>query len=909
MADAGATYPVRIDPLLTATADAQLEADQALANLGRSVAPAGDVNGDGFADVIVGAPSFSGLAGSNEGAFYVFHGGAGGFTLDFGIASEQANANLGASVASAGDVNGDGYDDVIVGAPLYGGEGVAFVFLGSPGGLVGAELADAHARIESNQVLAQLGTSVASAGDVNGDGYADVIVGAPFYSAGETGEGAAFVFLGSASGLVASGHPGNADAQLEGDQASGAGFDLAPSFGQSVASAGDVNGDGHADVIVGAPFYNAGEEDEGAAFVFLGGIGGVASVGAGAAHARLESDQVDAELGAAVASTGDVNGDGYADVIVGAPFYANGESNEGAAFVFLGGATGVSSANPAAAFAQLEGNQVAAQSGFSAASAGDVNDDGFADVVVGAPGYDAGQLNEGVAFVYHGGAAGIADTATVRFAMQENALLGWSVSSADVNGDGYADVIVGAPDYDAGEADEGAAFVFLGSAAGIGDGDPSSAHAQLESDQTGAEFGRSVSSAGDVNGDGYADVIVGARLYDAGQTDEGAAFVFLGSAAGIGDGDASSAHAQLESDQAGAEFGRRVSSAGDVNGDGYADVIVGAPFYDAGEADEGAAFVFLGSEAGIGDGDASSAHAQLESDQAAAGLGSVSSAGDVNGDGYADVIVGAPGYDAPASLDDGAAFVFLGSAAGIADGNPLSAHAQLESDLGQAGLGWSVSSAGDVNGDGYADVIVGAPFYGLFIDGAAFVFLGSAAGIADGDPSSAHARLESGQPLARLPGPHGALQRGGLRPESRRRALPAEQHPRRRAGREPDLLGRAADLRLPGGCALLSAAGACRGQPPQRAAARVRRRTTAGRAAGRGGGAFSAERSQRQKVRGPGSIRSWAARTRCRRVPCDARPSSSRRASSRCSLTARSWASSTTTSKRQGSISRAQRSR
>ncbi len=237
-------------------------------------------------------------------------------------------------------------------------------------------------------------------------------------------------------------------------------------------------------------------------------------------------------------------------------------------------------------------------------------------------------------------------------------------------------MIVGAIGYDAGQNGEGAAFVFLGSAAGIADGGPSTAAAQLESDQVDAQLGWSVAGAGDVNGDGYADVIVGANGYDAGETNEGAAFVFLGSAAGIVDGGPITAAAQLESDQAGALLGYHVAGAGDVNGDGYADVIVGARLYSAGEANEGAAFVFLGSATGIADGDPSTAAAQLESNQESAQLGfSVAGAGDVNGDGYADVIVGAHLYDAGES-GEGAAFVFLGSAAGIADGTPLTAAAR-----------------------------------------------------------------------------------------------------------------------------------------------------------------------------------------------------------------------------------------
>jgi len=161
----------------------------------------------------------------------------------------------------------------------------------------------------------------------------------------------------------------------------------------------------------------------------------------------------------------------------------------------------------------------------------------------------------------------------------------------------------------------------------------------LESSQSNSFLGISVSGAGDVNGDGYADVIVGADHYDAGQIDEGAAFVFLGSASGIADGSPATAAAQLESDQPGANLGVSVSGAGDVDGDGYSDVIVGANRYSSGHTFEGVALIFLGSASGIPDGDPTSAATLLQSNQVSANLGvSVSGAGDVNGDGYADNI-------------------------------------------------------------------------------------------------------------------------------------------------------------------------------------------------------------------------------------------------------------------------------
>ncbi len=597
-------------------------------------------------------------------------------------------------MGSAGDVNGDGYADVIVGARNYANgqtdEGAACVFLGGPNGVANGNPNTAAARLESNLASALLGSSVASAGDVNGDGYADVIAGAPSFANGQTDEGAAFVSLGGAQGIL-DGNPATAAAQLESNQIGAGNGSGAVINGITVAGAGDVNGDGYPDVIVGAAYYDAGEFDEGAAFVFLGGPMGIADGNPASAAAQLESNQAQTLFGDSVAGAGDVNGDGYSDVIVGASSYDAGQTDEGAAFVFLGSSTGIASGNPASpGVTQLESDQAGAQMGWSVAGLGDVNGDGYADVIVGAPWYAAGQTNEGAAFVFHGSATGIADgnptTAAAQLeGGQVNTFFGASVAGAgDVNGDGYADAIVGAARVVLPSVFP-SARVFLGSTGGLS----LTSSGGLETDQadTFPATSISVAGAGDVNGDGYADVIVGFGLYDAGQPNEGAAFVLLGSASGIANHTPSTAAAQLEGNQANAVFGASVAGAGDVNGDGYADVIVGAINYDAGETDEGAAFVFLGSPSGVADGNPATAAAQLEANQAGAGFGSsVAGAGDVNGDGYADVIVGAWQYDA-GEMDEGAAFVFLGNS----QGRPVRAHQQRGDWSGRPVQAWGGS--------------------------------------------------------------------------------------------------------------------------------------------------------------------------------------------------------------------------
>ncbi|WP_353717495.1 FG-GAP-like repeat-containing protein [Dyadobacter sp. 676] len=684
-----AAYPVTIDPIVVngnpANANALLESDQADAWLGFSVASAGDVNADGYSDVLAGAPHYDNGEDS-EGAAFLYYGSANGLDpMPTLLESNQAHAEMGYSVASAGDVNADGFGDIAVGAPFYDNgqtnEGAVFVHLGSPKGIK----PNPAVVLEGNQFGAQFGISVAMAGDINADGCSDLIAGANEFDQGQLNEGAAFVFYGSKAGI----DPDKATILEMNQSISG--------MGSSVAGAGDVNADGFSDVLVGAPFYDLGEANEGAAFVYLGSVKGISLV-----PTILQSNQADAHLGISLASAGDINGDSFSDIILGAPHYDKVYSDQGLVKIHLGSAAGIDTGTSIA----LAGQQLEEEFGRAVACAGDVEGDGYADILIASRMQGKNLLNEGVVILFSGIQAGINKKPLSVFKSgQADAYLGQSLASAgDIDGDGFSDIVVGAHLYDLGQNNEGAVVVWHGGASG-----PDAATATaLHSNQPESAFGYAVSGAGDVNGDGYGDVIVGAPRFDNGQQDEGVAFLFPGTPDGI----SKTASNMLEADQADAGFGTSVSAAGDINGDGFGDIIIGAMHYDDGEDEEGAAFVYMGSPSGL-----SAIAIKLESNKTGAWLGcAVAHAGDLNDDGFSEIIIGAMNYSNGQS-EEGALYVFPGSLTGP---NPAGLRI-IESDQEDARLGNAVSSVGDLNGDGSDDIVAGAYSVGDYDAGAIFI--------------------------------------------------------------------------------------------------------------------------------------------------------------------------------------------
>ena len=371
------------------------------ASFGFAVASAGDVNGDGFADFLVGAYGVN----HNAGTIHVYLGSAAPGAADWNGASaarridianpDVAGAVFGGAVAAAGDVNRDGYADFLVGASKAG---LAHLFLGSAAPAA-ADWGKAQSinRIDlvDPGMFSAFGNAVAAAGDVNGDGFADFLVGADGTS---TAAGAVHLYLGSVMPTDRAWNMATTPARIDLADPDGS----TASFGSAVTCAGDVNGDGFADFLVAARTANA---DAGAAHLYLGSptLDAVAWNTGTRRVDLVDPDGDSAVFGSAVASAGDVNGDGFADFVIGAE---GAGSRAGAAHVYLGAAAlnaarwnGAGSAADRIDLANPDG--AGARFGGAAASAGDVNGDGFLDFVVGADEANAlggaSQLNLGSA--------------------------------------------------------------------------------------------------------------------------------------------------------------------------------------------------------------------------------------------------------------------------------------------------------------------------------------------------------------------------------------------------------------------------------------------------------------------------------------------------------------------------------
>jgi hypothetical protein len=429
------------------------------------------------------------------------------------------------------------------------------------------------------------------AGDVDGDSFDDVLVGVSCHDGAGSCAGAAYLVRGPIRGER---DLGTADALLMGEFSSAY-------AGMSVAGLGDLDGDGFDDIGVGAPGSGFGSSQPGGAYVVHGPISGSSSLGA--ADAFLRSESSGDWAGYRLAGRGDVDGDGELDLLVGAVDectngYGSGPTSSsdcsGAAYLVLGpvpsGSTTLSSAVGAKLMGTMGGDSV----GYAVAFA-DTDGDGLDDVLLGAPGGNGGGANNtGGAAVFLGPVSGshvLSDGDGILLGEALDDYAGKVVSAAgDVDGDGYEDLLVGAEGQDSGGTDAGAAYLIAGPVSGAMS--LAGADAKVFGLARSVYRGVSVAAAGDVDGDGNDDFVVGAYGESTGEDDGGAAFLFLGPVTGSVASNTADLFltGEAESDMAG-EF---VAGGGDVDGDGIPDLLVGASLNDRGGFNAGAVFLVLG---------------------------------------------------------------------------------------------------------------------------------------------------------------------------------------------------------------------------------------------------------------------------------------------------------------------------
>ncbi len=428
------------------------------------------------------------------------------------------------SVASAGDVNGDGINDIIIGADSNdeggSGAGQTYLIFGKPSGwTMDTAISAASASFIGENAGDNSGRSVASAGDVNGDGLDDLLIGAMYYDDGSNSSaGKTYLLLGKTTGWASDTNLLTADASFIGE----AGGDCS---GVWVAPAGDVNNDGLDDFLIGAYLNDTNGTNAGKVYLIFGKeTGWTSNVNLSAADASFVGQAAGDGAGKAVSSAGDVNGDGFSDIIIGATGNDEYAGNAGQTYLILGKesgwATNVSLSNSDASF---HGEVSMDGSGNSVASAGDVNGNGFDDILIGADENDGGGNRAGKTYLIFGKETGWAMDVSLSNAdasflgESEGDHLGSSVASAgDVNRDGLDDILFGASwksQY------SGKAYLILGKATGwVQDTDLSTADASFLGEGTYDYAGFAVASAGDVNDDGADDILISAAYDYSGQT-------------------------------------------------------------------------------------------------------------------------------------------------------------------------------------------------------------------------------------------------------------------------------------------------------------------------------------------------------------------------------------------------------
>lgn len=434
---------------------------------GWSVSGAGDADGDGHDDLLVGAPYAL-------TAYRVMGPVSGTISLGSSATRVTASGGAGWSIANAGDQDGDGLPDMLVGVAQGGedDEGQALLVLGTTMGDL--SLADVDAVLTGESEDDAAGQSVAGLSDMDGDGWDDLAVGAISVTGssvestlGECGDadweeygrehgvyaGAVYMLRGPVSGDMSL---AMADARVVGE-------DGADYLGYRLGGQGDLNGDGVPDLLMSAVGQCEGGLDAGAIYVMEGPVSG--DISAAAADRKVLGAARRELAGQALSVAGDVNGDGYGDFVVGERSKSGSEGDfQGVVYMVLGPGSGVSEL--AGADSTMWGERASDEAGYSVGSAGDLDMDGFDDLIVGALLESSVVESGGAVYVVHGpvsGTSSLRDADIKMTGAEEGAGAGGSVAGVgDVDSDGLPDLLVGATGDSEGAFAAGAAYLILG---------------------------------------------------------------------------------------------------------------------------------------------------------------------------------------------------------------------------------------------------------------------------------------------------------------------------------------------------------------------------------------------------------------------------------------------------------------